>query len=117
MSPKRNERVAAPAARDEWELRFATNEAARGWENLCRQAPENTRKAWIELRGRARPCPPAPRNHQLKGSRATAIHGGAALPQWQFEVTGGGRIWYLVDDERRTLWIKFASTGHPKLTD
>lgn len=117
MSPKRNERVAPPAASDEWELRFANGEAAKGWDDLCQQAPENTRKAWTEMRTRALRCPPTSRHHQLKGSLATGTHRCLELPQWQIEVTGGGRIWYLVDQERRTLWVKAAGTGHPKLTD
>jgi hypothetical protein len=32
-------------------------------------------------------------------------------------VTAGGRIWYLVDHDTRTCWIKHAGTGHPKATD
>jgi phosphoglycolate phosphatase-like HAD superfamily hydrolase len=36
---------------------------------------------------------------------------------WQYEVTGGGRIWYLIDDTRRTAWITYAGTGHPKAAD
>jgi len=39
------------------------------------------------------------------------------LEQWQYEVTGGGRIWYLVDDATRTVWLTYAGTGHPKATD
>ncbi|MGW6196243.1 hypothetical protein ACWF0M_08850 [Kribbella sp. NPDC055110] len=39
------------------------------------------------------------------------------LEQWQYEVTGGGRIWYLVDVDQRTVWITYAGTGHPKATD
>ncbi|WP_242002169.1 hypothetical protein [Kribbella steppae] len=39
------------------------------------------------------------------------------LDQWQYEVTGGGRIWYLVDPDKRTVWISYAGTGHPKVTD
>lgn len=39
------------------------------------------------------------------------------MEQWQYEVTAGGRIWYLVDSARRTLWIKAAGTGHPKATE
>ncbi len=39
------------------------------------------------------------------------------MEQWQYEVTGGGRIWYLVDIERSTLWVKAATTGHPKSTE
>ncbi|MEU1985911.1 hypothetical protein [Nocardia sp. NPDC019395] len=41
----------------------------------------------------------------------------AELEQWQYEVTGGGRIWYAIDDASRTLWITQAGPGHPKRTD
>lgn len=43
--------------------------------------------------------------------------GASTLEQWQYEVTGGGRIWYAIDDDARTLWITQAGTGHPKQTD
>lgn len=117
MSPKRGDRVAPPASGDEWDLRFATSEAAKGWEVLCQQAPGNTHRAWSDLRSRPSPCPQVPRNHQLKGSLAAALHAGRELDQWQYEVTGGGRIWYLVDDATHTLWLKAASISHPKATE
>jgi hypothetical protein len=67
---------------------------------------------------RTEPCPtPTARQHRLKGSLATGTHGGRTLPQWQYEVTSGGRIWYLVDADRRTVWVQAASTAHPKATD
>ncbi|WP_410809783.1 hypothetical protein [Micromonospora sp. 067-2] len=42
---------------------------------------------------------------------------GQSHERWQYEVTGGGRIWYLVDDERGTARITYAGTGHPSETD
>lgn len=39
------------------------------------------------------------------------------LDRWQIEVTGAGRIWYLVDHEKDTIWIDYAEPGHPKATD
>jgi hypothetical protein len=42
---------------------------------------------------------------------------GEPLEQWQYEVTGGGRVCYVIDDVRRTAWITYAGTGHPKVTD
>jgi hypothetical protein len=36
---------------------------------------------------------------------------------WQIEVTGGGRVWYLVDREKSAIWIYYAGPGHPKATD
>ncbi|MFC8047371.1 hypothetical protein [Nocardia sp. NPDC057353] len=59
MSPKRGERVAPPAVAGTWELRFATSEAAKGWEDLCQQAPANVLDTWELLRGRADAHPEA----------------------------------------------------------
>ena len=42
---------------------------------------------------------------------------GETMERWQYEVTGGGRIWYLIDDGRRTAWLVYADTGHPQATD
>ena len=33
------------------------------------------------------------------------------------EVTGAGRLWYAIDDEKRTLRLIRAGTGHPKQTE
>jgi hypothetical protein len=46
-----------------------------------------------------------------------ATHRGETMDRWQIEVTAGGRIWYLLDTDRRTVWIDRASTAHPKATD
>ena len=105
-----------PAA-GQWELRFATTEAVKGWEELCRQAANNSLAAWTALRTRPDNPTPTPRHHRLKGSLSTAADGGTEMEQWQIEVTSGGRIWYLVDHTKRTLWIRLATTGHPGQTD
>lgn len=117
MVAKRGDRVAPPASSGEWELRFATNEAAKGWEALCQQAAANTATAWSELR--ARPARPAPisRHHRLNGRLASAAHRGVDMEQWQYEVTAAGRIWYVVDIDNRTLWLRHAGPGHPKDTE
>ncbi|MGA8116406.1 MAG: hypothetical protein WCA46_22345 [Actinocatenispora sp.] len=117
MTPKRHDRVAPPPASDEWTLRFDNTNAAHGWEQLCKQAGRNTRRAWEALSTTPRPNPSHERHHRLKAGLATAVHGGTVLEQWQYEVTGAGRIWYLVDDATRTVWLTFAATGHPKATD
>ena len=36
MPAKRGDRAAPPARPGGWEARFATSEAAKGWEELCR---------------------------------------------------------------------------------
>lgn len=117
MSPKRGDRVAPPAAGELWELRFATSEAAKGWDELCRQAPANTLVAYEEMRRRSTTGESTTRHHRLRGNLAVGVHNGVEMEQWQYEVTAGGRIWYLVDTELRTLWLKYASTRHPKPTE
>lgn len=116
MSPKRKDRAAPPPGPNEWDVRFGTSEAAKGWDALCQQAPHNVRRAWEALR--TDPCPPPDsRQHPLRGSLSTGAQDGRTLSCWQIEVTGAGRIWYLVDDEKRTVWIKAAGTAHPKATE
>jgi hypothetical protein len=99
---RRGQRVAPPAAAGDWELRFATGEAADGWEELCANAPGPTKACWEQLRRE-------PRRHdqpqkQLRDNLAQRTIGGQTYEQWQYEVTGGGRVWYCPDGERRTVW-------------
>ena len=78
-------------------------------------APCNARTAWeritTEPRGRSE------RQHPLRGSLGTRLVNGETLEQWQYEVTGAGRLWYCIDDQRRIVWLIDATTGHPKATE
>lgn len=116
MSPKRGDRVAPPPGPNEWDVRFLDNEVAKGWEELCRQAPSNTRAAWITIREDPAPQVRSQRHQRLHGNLATRMFRGRVLHRWQIEVTGAGRIWYLVDRENATIWIDYAGPGHPKET-
>jgi hypothetical protein len=117
MTAGRGDRAAPPAPDGHWEVRFADAASAKGWECLTQQAGENTYRAWIAMRTNPRPTIETPRHHRLKGGLAHGTHRGQTCEQWQFEVTGGGRIWYLLDTARVTCWITFAGTGHPRATD
>ncbi|MFE4174707.1 hypothetical protein ACFRR7_22090 [Streptomyces sp. NPDC056909] len=88
-----------------------------GGESLAQQARGNTYRAWVTLRTDPTPRDETPRHHRLKGALAHGTHRGRTCEQWQIEVTGGGRIWYLADTSRFTCWITFAGTGHPRATD
>ncbi len=116
MSPKKDERVAPPPVGDEWDVRFGTKEAAASWDELVRAAKGNARRAYDFMRT-APGQETGTRHQRLKGSLATGMHRGRQLPQWQFEVTGGGRIWYLIDEEHHTVWGEYASLKHPKETE
>ena len=117
MAAKRGDRVAPPAGSGEWELRFATSEAAKGWDALCQQAAASTATAWGELRRRPQQLAPTIRHHRLKGRLASAAHRGVDMEQWQYEVTAGGRLWYCIEDKAKTIWLTDAHVGHPKATE
>lgn len=117
MSPKRGDRVAPPPDPDEWDVVFGTNEAAKGWDELCVQAAANTLQAWRIMRIGPAPAVMTSRHHRLKGRYAMGTYRGQPLPQWQIEVTSGGRIWYLLDAGRRRVLVMYASPRHPKATE
>lgn len=117
MAAKRGDRVAPPGKPGGWEARFATSEAAKGWEALCQSAKSNTWEAWIVLTERpTAPVNPA-RQHRLYGSLGHREVGGRPLEQWQYEVTAGGRIWYCPDPARKIVWVVAAGPAHPKATE
>lgn len=57
------------------------------------------------------------RHHQLHGDLATRVHDGRTLDCWQHEISGSGRVWFLIDDENGTVWIVWVGEGHPAATD
>jgi hypothetical protein len=116
VSPKRLDRVAPPPVNDEWAVRFGTSEAADGWETLCTHAPAKTREAYDLMRSNPRP-PKDDAHYQLKGDLATRSLAGKDLEQRQIKVSSGGRIWYLPDDEKHTVWVVYAGLKHPKATE
>ena len=113
--PKRRERVAPPPSAGGWDFRYATNDAAHGWEAVCSVAPANARAAWERIT--ADPRQRTERQHPLKGSLGTRFVNGEMLEQWQYEVTGGGRLWFCIDDERHLVWLTDAMLGHSKVTE
>jgi hypothetical protein len=98
-----------------WDFRFATNDAAKGWEQLCAAAPANSRRAWDRIT--RDPREHDSRQHRLKGSLGSRAMDGVELEQWQHEVTGAGRLWYCIDDIRRIVWMTACSVGHPRVTE
>jgi hypothetical protein len=115
--PKRSDRVSPPAPAGGWEVKYADKAAVDGWEELVRTVPANLFRAWEALTYRPDDTSNLSRQHRLKGSLGTRSVGGRQLAQWQYEVTGGGRIWYCIDPERRIVWLTLASSGHPKRSE
>lgn len=115
MSPKRGDDVTPPTIGDEWQVKYSKTDAAKGWQELCNAAAGNAHEAWWLMRTQPGEQPNA-RHHRLKGGLAVGSQQGRTLPRWQIEVTGGGRIWYLLDEERHIVWLEYAGPGHPKVT-
>ena len=86
-----------------------------GWEKVCTAAPANARVAWERIT--SDPRRRNDRQHPLKGSLGSRTVNGETMEQWQYEVTSGGRLWYCIDDQRRTVWLTDAMPGHPKITE
>lgn len=87
----------------------------KGWEQICSVAAANARVAWDRIT--SDPRRRDSRQHPLKGRLGARTINRRELEQWQYEVTAGGRIWYCIDDEARTVWMTGASPGHPKSTE
>jgi hypothetical protein len=106
---KRGDEVPRP---NPWVLRITHLRVGKGWADLEREAPSSLEEAWVRITGN-------PRQHseRQRGNKATHRYKGADLEVWQYEVTSGARLWYLVDDATRTLWLYHAGTGHPKSTE
>jgi hypothetical protein len=117
MTPKRGDRVSVPPPTGEWDVLFGTSEAIKGWAELCRVALPNTRRCLDILRADPVTREHPARQHRLRGDLATHRHNGDDLEQWEYEVTSGGRVRYLVDHDRRRVWVVYASPRHPKDTD
>lgn len=114
-SSKRGERVAPPPEPGDWDLKFATSHAVKGWEELSRSAPGNANVCFEQLR--SDPKRRDARQQELKGALGKVVIGGAELAQWQYEITGAGRVWYGVDETKKIVWLTKASVGHPKAAD
>jgi hypothetical protein len=113
--PKRKERIAPPPTAGGWDLRYANNDAVKGWEQICADASSNARTAWDKIT--AEPRERSSRQHPLKGSLGQRNISGVDMEQWQYEVTAGGRLWYCIDDRAKTVWLTGAHVGHPKATE
>ena len=118
MSPKKNDPVAPPTIGEEWHVRYNTTDVVGGWNELENRVANNLRGAWETMRHRPGTASEesTSRHHPLRRQLATGARGGRVLPRWQIEVTGGDRVWYLLDVERRTVRVDYAG-AHPKATE
>jgi hypothetical protein len=117
VSPRRGGPRDCSAAGSQWDVRFGPSDAGTGWDELCRHALANTRRCLEILRSDPRSGADHDRQHRLRGDLATHRHNGRDMEQWEYEVTSGGRVRYVIDDENHAVWLIYASPRHPKDTE
>jgi hypothetical protein len=105
-------RVARPTKSTEYEIRFGTREAEKGWIDLLATTKNGLTDAWDFLA--TDPTRVGPKNHTRRGALATVTRNGEAHERWQHELSGGARIWFYIDD--KVVVLEQVHTHHPNAT-
>src|SRR5664280_543677 len=109
---KKASAVPRPRKKAEYEIRFATRQASKGWQDLLATTPNAIVDAWDFLT--KTPDLESSQNHRLKGELATLTHAGRTHDRWQHELPGGARIWFFIDG--RAVHLIDVHTHHPNQT-
>ena len=107
-----------PSDRAQWALRAASAAAAKEWERAKAAEPELLRAVAERLRERPLDRSDNPnRTHRLKPPLDAKRIGDRKLAQWQYELSGAGRIHYCPDVKARVVWITMVTLTHPRETE
>ena len=114
MAAKKGQLVLRPTRKIEYEIRFATADAQKGWRDLVATIRNAMTETWDALT-RA-PLTKTSTCYPLKGDLGTITRGGTTHERWQCKPTikGTARIWYFVDG--RTVYLEQVHTSHPNET-
>lgn len=123
--PKR-EPVARPAKKNDYLIFLDGYGVEKGWRECVSQLANAMADAWDRLT--TEPGVETERQYQLSGDLAEKTVDGTKLPQWQYKISDGGRIRYVIDatpvknDRGRVqnagrVIVVDASPGHPKDTE
>lgn len=104
-----------PGAR--WKLRWGKAKCEKQWAEL-RNSGFATKLDWLarQLQQEPRWAGSQSRHHQLKGTLAAQEYGGETCERWQHEISGGGRVWFVIHDATQTVYIVLVSAGAPSRT-
>ena len=110
----KGELVPRPPKKIEYEIRFATTNARKGWQDLAAAIRNPLADAWDFLT--RTPLANVPTNHPLRGDLGTITRDGKTHERWQHKPTqqGDARIWFYV--EGRTVYLEQVHTRHPNET-
>lgn len=113
---KRGARATRPPQLGQWTIRYTDSETGKGWEDLSSQMASSIATLFDKLTADPTHADNRDRQGPLKGTLGHAQIRGESLPQWQYELAGGGRIWYAIDETNKTVWITKATARHPNET-
>lgn len=110
----RDSRVERPLKKSEYEIRFATLQAQKGWTDLCATSRNAAAEAWDFLT--RTPTETTPSNYRLRGELGTLTKGADVHERWQHKPTrqGDARLWFFVVG--RTVFLEQVHTRHPNAT-
>lgn len=109
---RREEAVPRPIRSTEYTIRHATAGARKGWRDIVATQKNAAVEAWQRLT--TDPTSIDGRCHPLKGDLATVTHDRKTHAQWQYELTGGARIWFYVSGQE--VHLIAVHTHHPNAT-
>lgn len=111
---KKGDLVPRPHRKDEFELRFATTRAQKGWRALVATQRNATVATWDSLT--TSPLETTSTNYRLKGDLGIITRGSESHVRWQHKPTlrGSARVWFYVDGA--TVFIEQVHTDHPHQT-
>lgn len=107
-------RVERPPKKCEYEIRFASVSAQKGWQDLLATMKGPIVDAWDFLT--RTPLEATPTNYPLKGALKTIRCAGIDYQRWQHKPTakGSARIWFHV--EGFVVYLDQVHTHHPNET-
>lgn len=85
MAPRKGRQVPRPPKKAEYEIRFATTNAEKGWRDLVATIRNAMTEAWDFLT--RTPLTTTPTNYRLKGDLATILRNGTNHERWQHRPT------------------------------
>ncbi|KAA9393106.1 hypothetical protein FCK90_13955 [Kocuria coralli] len=114
MAAKKGDPVPRPPKKTEYEIRFATSDAQKGWRDLVATIRNPMTETWDFFT--RTPLSRTPTNYPLRGELAVIKRDGATYDRWQHKPTAKGtaRIWFYVHE--RTVFLEQVHTSHPNAT-
>ncbi|MFJ4171911.1 hypothetical protein ACIPY3_20580 [Paenarthrobacter sp. NPDC089714] len=110
----KDSKVERPTKKSEYDLRFASVQAKRGWIDLRATIRNALTDSWDFLT--RTPQVMTPTNYPLRGELGLVSHQGSTHERWQHKPTlkGDARIWFFVVEH--VVYLEQVHTHHPNET-